>query len=63
MRVALKDFNNNRRQFLISSGIFIAGTTVLGNNLFGKTLRKLEGLFIEKEVSPAEDLMRERGIL
>ena len=59
----MKDFNNNKRQFLISSGMFIARTTVLGNNLFGKTLRKPEGLFVEKEVSPAEDLMREHGIL
>ena len=59
----MKDFSNNRRRFLINSGLFIAGTTVIGNNLFGKTLLKPAKLFLEEKVSPAEDLMREHGVL
>lgn len=57
----MKDKNNDRRQFLKSSGLILIGATVFNGNL----LAKPKGIFqeMEEEVSPNEDLMREHGVL
>lgn len=56
----MKNKNNNRRQFIKNSALFITSAAVFNDNLFGKT----KNIFQEmEEVSPNEDLMREHGIL
>ena len=59
----MNDNKNNRRNFLINSSVFIAGATILSNNLIAKSFIKPVKFFQEQEVSPNEDLMREHGVL
>ena len=57
----MKESSNDRRQFLKSSGLILAGATIFTGNLVAKP----EWVFqeMEEEVSPNEDLMREHGVL
>src|SRR5436190_10755648 len=48
----------SRRQFLTSSGVIIAASAFTRAGLFAAEPKKEE-----EEVSPAEDLMREHGVL
>lgn len=57
----MEDRSNNRRQFLKSSGLFIAGAAIFNKKLFAKPERMFQDM--EEEVSPNEDLMREHGVL
>lgn len=57
--------NNNRRQFIKSGGLFIAGATLVNRELTARTILNPLRIFQEEEeeVSPNEDLMREHGVL
>ena len=50
-----------RRKFFTESGRWIAGSALLGVTALGAQQSRTEGK--EEEISPAEDLMREHGVL
>lgn len=57
--------HNNRREFIKSGGLFLAGAAFINSEITGKTISNTVGILQEneKKVSPNEDLMREHGVL
>jgi len=58
----LMNIITSRRKFLMKGGVVVAGSAFARAGLFGAEPKREEG-DKEEEVSPAEDLMREHGVL
>src|SRR5438045_4580877 len=56
------NFITSRSKFLMKGGVVVAGSAFARAGLFGAEPKREEG-DKEEEVSPAEDLMREHGVL
>jgi hemerythrin-like domain-containing protein len=52
----------SRRKFLVNGGVVVAASAFARAGLYGAEPKEKEGVK-EEEVSPAEDLMREHGVL